>query len=193
MHGWLVLSNALARCVLDPKAHRSSNALLHQLHWLPIRNRIDFKLATLAFLARSFSTSMYLNSSVARYLPSRTLRSQDTNLLAVPRKKTVRSTENISVFCRLLKKFYFRNAFNQHLRHHPRLRFNISCWHCSRKEIYSYLLTYYINATTSYLIEWLTCSLLRYAFANTKPDPTHPIWYNLTRCGCSFMSSPGHM
>jgi len=32
---------------------------------------------------------LYLNSSVARYLPSRTLRSQDTNLLAVPRKKTV--------------------------------------------------------------------------------------------------------
>jgi len=54
-----------------------------------IRYRIDFKLAKLAFLARSSSTSLYLNSSVARYLPSRTLHSQDTNLLAVPRTKTV--------------------------------------------------------------------------------------------------------
>ena len=62
--------NALARCVLDSKAHRSSDALLHQLHWLPIRYRIDFKLAKLAFLVRSSSTSSYLNSSVARYLPS---------------------------------------------------------------------------------------------------------------------------
>jgi len=129
------IQNALARCVLDPKAHRSSNALLHQLHWLPIRYRIDFKLAKLAFLARSSSTSSYLNSSVARYLPSRTLLSQDTNLLAVSRTKTVfgsrgfrvaaptvfnsvpqdiRSTDNISACCRLLKTFYFRNAFNQH-------------------------------------------------------------------------------
>ena len=129
------IQNALARCVVDSTVHQSSHALLHQLHWLPIRNRIDFKLAKLAFLARSSSTSSYLNSSVARYLPSRTLRSQDTNLLAVPRTKTVfgsrafrvaaptvfnslpqdiRSTDNISIFCRLLKTFYFRNAFNQH-------------------------------------------------------------------------------
>ena len=148
------IQNALARCVLDSKAHRSSNALLHQLHWLPIRYRIDFKLAKLAFLARSSSTSSYL-ISVARYMPSRTLRSQDTNLLAVPRTKTVfgsrafrvaaptvfnslpqdiRSTDNIYAFCRLLMTFHFRNAFNQHQRHHPRLRFNIFCWHCARKE-----------------------------------------------------------
>ena len=52
-------------------------------------HRIDFKLAKLAFLARSSATSSYLNSSVARYLPSRTLRSQDTCLLDVPRTKTV--------------------------------------------------------------------------------------------------------
>jgi len=96
-------------------------------------------------LARSSSTSFYLNSSVARYLPSRTLRSQNTNL---PRTKTVfdlhafrvaaptvfyslpqdiRSTNNICAFCRLLKTFYFRNAFNHHERHHLRLRFNIFC------------------------------------------------------------------
>jgi len=25
-------------------------------------------------------------------------------------------------------------------------------------------------------------------FANIKPDPTHPIQYNFTLCGCSFMS-----
>jgi len=128
------IQNALARCVLDSKAHRSSNALLHQLHWL-FCYRIDFKLAKLAFLARSSSTSSYLNSLVGRYIPSHTLRSQDTNLLAIPRSKTVfgsrafrvaaptvfhslpqdiRSTDSISTFCRLLKTFYFRNAFNQH-------------------------------------------------------------------------------
>jgi len=52
------IQNALARCVVDSKLHRGSNALLQ------------------------------LNSSVSQYLSSRSLRSQDTCLLAVPRCKT---------------------------------------------------------------------------------------------------------
>jgi len=72
----------------DSKTHRSSNALLHHLLWLPIRYRIDFKVAKLAFLVRLSTTSSYLNSLVTGYLPSRTLHSQDINLLAVPRTKT---------------------------------------------------------------------------------------------------------
>ena len=83
------IQNALARCVVDSRVHRSSNTLLQQLLWLPIHQRIDFKLAKPAFLARSSVTSSYLNSSIARYLPSRTLRPQDTCLLAVPRTKIV--------------------------------------------------------------------------------------------------------
>ena len=65
------IQNALARCVVYSQVYRSSNALLQQLHWLPIHQRIDFKLAKLVFLGRSSATSSYLNSSVARYLPSR--------------------------------------------------------------------------------------------------------------------------
>ena len=57
------IQNALARCVMDSKVQRSLNALLHQLHWLPIHHRVDFKLVKLAFLASSFATSSYLNSS----------------------------------------------------------------------------------------------------------------------------------
>jgi len=78
--------------LLDSKTHRSSSALLHQLHWLPILYRIDFKLAKLAFFAGSSSTGL-----VARYLPSRTLRSQDTNLLAVRRTQTVFGTRPFRV------------------------------------------------------------------------------------------------
>jgi len=87
------IQNVLAQCILDSrKVDWSSYALLHQLHWLPIRYCIDYKLAKLtflAFLARSSCTSSYLISLVACYLLSRTLRSEDTNLLAVLRTKTV--------------------------------------------------------------------------------------------------------
>ena len=129
------VQNALARCVVDSKAHQSSNALLQHLHWLPIQHRIDFKLAKLAFLARSTATSSYLNSSVASYKPSRSLRSQESCFLTVPRSKTIfgsrafriaaptvfnsltqeiRSCDNVLSFCRQLKTFYFRRAFDSH-------------------------------------------------------------------------------
>jgi len=130
------IKNALARCVLNWKAHRSSNALLHQLHWLPNRYRIEFKLAKLAFLARSSSTSSNLSSLLSLdicHLALSTLRILIFSL-AFRRTKTVfssrafrvaaptvfnslprdiRSTDSISTFCRLLKTFYFGNAFNQ--------------------------------------------------------------------------------
>jgi len=62
------------------------------IHWFPIHHRINFKMAKFLFLARSYATSSYLNSSVAQYLPRRSLRSQDACLLAVPRCDTVRFT-----------------------------------------------------------------------------------------------------
>jgi hypothetical protein len=127
------IQNALARCVVNAKLHRSSNDLLRQLHWLPVHYRINYKIAKFAFLAHTSATSSYLNSSVARYSPSRSLRSQDTCLLVVPRSKTVygsrafrvaaptvfnslphdvRTCENILTFCRHVKTFYFNSAFN---------------------------------------------------------------------------------
>ena len=80
----------LSRCVVDSKVHRSSNALLRQLHRLHFHHRIEFKLAKLAFLARSSGTSSYLNSSVTTFstVPSGLLRSQDTRLLDVPISKS---------------------------------------------------------------------------------------------------------
>jgi len=101
-----------------------------------------------AFLARSSSTSSYLNSLVARYLSSHTLRSQpsrrsqDKDSLSVRAHSMllwqpflflpmdIRSTDSISTFCGLLKTFYFHNAFNQQQWHHPHLRFTIFGWHC---------------------------------------------------------------
>jgi hypothetical protein len=129
------IQNALARCVVDTKLHLSSNASLRHLHWLPVDYRIKFKIAKFAFLASTSATSSYLNSSVARYTPSRLLRSQDSCLLVVPRSNTVfgsrafrvaaptvfnslphdiRSCDNILTFCRRLKTLYFRNAFIEH-------------------------------------------------------------------------------
>ena len=59
----------------------SVTALWHELHWLPIRQRIVFKLATLTFKAKQFGKPAYLSDLLHEYQPARTLRSSSAQLL----------------------------------------------------------------------------------------------------------------
>ena len=69
----------------------SSSILLHELHWLPVNFRIEFKLACLTYKAFNTSTPPYLQSLLTPYIPPRCLRSstRPTGLLAEPRCRTV--------------------------------------------------------------------------------------------------------
>jgi Reverse transcriptase (RNA-dependent DNA polymerase) len=128
------VQNALARCVFDSKERRTRSLdLLRQLHWLPVEYRVKYKVAKFAFLARSSASTAYLNSSVSIYQPQRSLRSDNSNLLTVPRSTHVigsrafriaaptvfnalpsdlRLSTNLQTFCSKLKTFYFDSAFN---------------------------------------------------------------------------------
>src|SRR5437899_8857324 len=59
-------------------------SLLKDLHWLPIPERIQFKIASLTFKAINFRKPSYLSELITSYQPSRNLRSSGTNLLSVP-------------------------------------------------------------------------------------------------------------
>ena len=59
------------------------------LHWLPIEQRIIFKIAVLLFNCRRRSAPPYLCDLVHDYLPRRALKSGDRVTLRVPRTKTV--------------------------------------------------------------------------------------------------------
>jgi hypothetical protein len=78
------VQNALACCVVNPTKskvrHTSSVALLRQLHWLPIEYRIRFKMAKLAFLTRSSSTTAHFNSLVSSYASTCVLSDQQHRL-----------------------------------------------------------------------------------------------------------------
>ena len=52
-----------------------------QLHWLPIRQRYVFKLATVTYKARLSGLPAYLQCEIHDYHPSRTLRSTSALLL----------------------------------------------------------------------------------------------------------------
>ena len=59
--------------------------LLKELHWLPVKYRIQYKLATLAFRHFVGTLPPYLSSSLCTYQPSRSLRSLTERLLKIPK------------------------------------------------------------------------------------------------------------
>ena len=74
-----LLSDAKVGCYIG----LNSMALLKELHWLPIRIRIEFKVVTLCYKAYRLGTPSYLASSLQPYLPSRMLRSSNLDQLTV--------------------------------------------------------------------------------------------------------------
>ena len=81
--------NDLARVVTYTRRTEHIQPVLQNLHWLPIRYRIDFKLAILAYKVRSTGSPAYLQSSVCDYTPSRQLRSSNLLLLTSAATRTV--------------------------------------------------------------------------------------------------------
>ena len=75
--------NLIARVVTRSPQSCSSRTVLQQLHWLPIKHRIDLKTAnnTLHRPTVYSSQPTYLRSSVHACLPTRSLRLSNTNLL----------------------------------------------------------------------------------------------------------------
>jgi len=78
------VQNSLARVVIQAPLRSSATELRRQLHWLPIRQRVNFKLGTIAFRAIHTGTPTYLASELHRHQPPRALRSGTTTILHRP-------------------------------------------------------------------------------------------------------------
>ena len=89
--------NKLARTVLNVgfRDHHTGD-LIPELHWLPIRSRIVFKVATLCRRALSDGEPTYLASMVNYYRPTRTLRSVNQSILVEPQSRTKTAARRFS-------------------------------------------------------------------------------------------------
>jgi hypothetical protein len=74
-----------ARVVLSVPHRTPSSHSLSTLHWLPIKYRIDYKIACLTHSVLTHKLPSYLFDLIHPYTPSRNLRSSEQNLLSVPR------------------------------------------------------------------------------------------------------------
>ena len=58
--------------------------VLSDLHWLPVRHRSSFKIATVTFRVLQFQQPSYLASLIPKYVPARALRSSSALSRCVP-------------------------------------------------------------------------------------------------------------
>ena len=83
------IQNPTARIMHQASFQTSATALCQQLHWLPIRQRITYKLATVTFKAKYCRTALYLHEQLRDYQVARTLRSTTAPLFYRPFVSTV--------------------------------------------------------------------------------------------------------
>ena len=79
------VQNSLARVVM-PSVKRSDHIqpVLQKLHWLPVSQRITYKIALLTFKALLYKEPSYLFELLTPYQPTCSLRSSNLQLLSVP-------------------------------------------------------------------------------------------------------------
>ena len=75
------VQNAAARVVTLTRKHDHITPVLRNLHWLPVRQRIIFKLMLMAFKSLYGSAPSYISELITRYQPTRSLRSASQCLL----------------------------------------------------------------------------------------------------------------
>ena len=86
------IQNTLARVVVRKRKFEHVTPSLKELHWLPIQQRVSFKIATLTYTILHTREPAYLFELLQRYQPIRTFRSSSHGLLHRTRTRTVIAT-----------------------------------------------------------------------------------------------------
>ena len=133
-HKLQLVQNHAARLVTKADKRANSLSLLKELHWLPIKQRVSYKVALMVFKClNDESFPVYLKELITVYTPTRTLRSADKCLLVKPKMNLVtfgqksfyhaapevwnqlpfnlRSCKVLPIFKKLLKTHFFKIAF----------------------------------------------------------------------------------
>lgn len=78
------VQNAAARLITGGRKHDRITPILYKLHWLPVCQRIKFKVLLTVYKAKHGMCPAYISDLIQDHTPSRALRSSDVALLSVP-------------------------------------------------------------------------------------------------------------
>ena len=120
------------RVITLTKKYDHITPVLKELHWLPVRKRIEFKILLLAYKCLHGTAPSYLRELLKEYVPPRTLRSTSKNLLCEPRNNmktygdrsfsacapklwnqlpdNIRAAGSVAIFKRQLKTHLFKDV-----------------------------------------------------------------------------------
>lgn len=93
------VKNTLAKVILQQNRLECASPLLRQLHWLHIKQRVTYKVATITFNLLKSRQPGYLHKLIQRYTPNSQLLSSNQHLLSVDRTWTVFCTAGLQTFC----------------------------------------------------------------------------------------------
>lgn len=82
-----LVQNAAARLLKRKRKRSHITPVLISLHWLPVKYRIEFKVLLFVFKYLWNQGQQYLSDLLHPLSHSRTLRSRDSDLLAIPRSR----------------------------------------------------------------------------------------------------------
>ncbi|KAF7244648.1 FRAS1-related extracellular matrix protein 1 [Varanus komodoensis] len=85
-----LVQNRAARLLTGTGRYAHMTPVLHQLHWLPIEARAQFKVLIMTYKALNGLGPGYLNECLRPYMPDRPLRSAGESLLREPSMKEIR-------------------------------------------------------------------------------------------------------
>ena len=91
------IQNDVARVVTKTAYREHIKPSLYRLHWLPVKERIDFKLSTLVHKSINSFLPAYLSDQISFYQPSRNLRSSNQLRLNVPWTRTKLAERSFAV------------------------------------------------------------------------------------------------
>ena len=125
--------NAVAKVITCKQKLDHVTPLFIELHWLPVRQRITFKILLYTFKAFHGAAPTYLTELISPYVPRRALRSADQLLLEQPTHKLkltglrafsvcapylwnsvpfeIKSSASVSIFKAKLKTNFFQQAY----------------------------------------------------------------------------------
>jgi len=83
------LQNTAARLTVCMKKTDHITPVPKKLHWVPVNDRITFKLLLLTYKSLNSLAPVYINELLYHYTPCRSLRSSDSNFLVIPKTTTI--------------------------------------------------------------------------------------------------------
>ncbi|XP_010792557.1 uncharacterized protein, partial [Notothenia coriiceps] len=85
------IQNSAARLLTHTRSRDHITPILQNLHWLPVRQRIHFKVLLITYKALNNQAPPYLTDLLHHHTPSRCLRSSEANLLSIPTRTNHRT------------------------------------------------------------------------------------------------------